>query len=136
MIPLIFIALFLWTQNALADSSSLNLQLPSTGGNYSSDTFKSGEMNCSNAIDGSTKFEFGVTGLIDNYSSPFRGGSGDSTKDVGVYARITIPLDGPAERINCNTLYQLELQRRRIDVQKLQQELNNLRRLQQIGFDN
>ena len=130
MIPLIFIALFLWTQNALAESSSLNLQLPNSGGTYSSDTFKSGEMNCSNAIDGSTKFEFGVTGLIDNYSSPFRGGSGDSTKDVGVYARITIPLDGPAERINCNTLYQLELKKKRLEVEKLERELEKLRALQ------
>ena len=130
MIPLIFIAVFLWTQDALAESSSLNLQLPNAGGSYSSDTFKSGEMNCSNAIDGATKFEFGVTGLIDNYTSPLRGGSGDSTKDVGVYARITIPLDGPAERINCNTLYQLELKKKRLEVEKLERELEKLRALQ------
>lgn len=132
MIRFIFIVLLLWSQNALAESSSLNLQLPSTGGNYSSDTFKSGEMNCSNAIDGSTKFEFGVTGLIDNYQSPFKSNNNDidSTRDVGVYARITIPLDGPAERINCNTLYQLELKKKRLEVEKLERELEKLRALQ------
>ena len=47
-----------------------------------------------------------------------------------MYARIVIPLDKPKERINCNTLYQLELQQRRLEIQKLQKELENLRALQ------
>jgi len=129
----ITLLLVLLSSPALADNSSLNLQLPSAGGSYSSDTFKSGEMNCSNAIDGATKFEFGVTGVIDNYQSPFSNNKGDSSKDVGVYARITIPLDGPAERINCNTLYQLELQKKRLEVEKLERELEKLRALQGGG---
>ena len=87
-------------------------------------------MNCSNAIDGATKFEFGITGLIDNYQSPFGERNGTSQKDVGVFARITIPLDGPAERINCNTLYQLELKKKRLEVEKLEKELEKLRSLQ------
>lgn len=124
------IAILLSSSTAFAESSSLNLQLPSSGGSYSSDTFKAGDLNCSNAIDGSTKFEFGVTGIIDNYQSPFKGSSGNSTKDVGVFARITIPLDGPAERINCNTLYQLELKKKRLEVEKLERELEKLRALQ------
>ena len=53
-----------------------------------------------------------------------------------MYARIIIPLDGPKERINCNTLYQLELQRRRLEVQKLKQEIEYLRQLQDGGFEN
>ena len=128
----ITLLLVLLSSPALADNSSLNLQLPSAGGSYSSDTFKSGEMNCSNAIDGATKFEFGVTGVIDNYQSPFDDNTtiGNSTKDIGVYARITVPLDGPKERINCNTLYQLELKKKRLEVLKLEQELKKLRELQ------
>lgn len=120
----------LLSSSAFAESSSLNLQLPNGSGSYSSDTFKSGEMNCSNAIDGSTKFEFGITGLIDNYQSPFGERNGESQKDVGVFARIIIPLDGPAERINCNTLYQLELKKKRLEVEKLERELEKLRSLQ------
>jgi hypothetical protein len=116
---------------AFADSSSLNLQLPSGGGNYQSDKFRAGDLDCSNAIGGSTNVEFGVTGIV---------GTTDDTivaqsKDIGVYARIIVPLDGPRERINCNTLYQLELQKKRLEVQKLKQELNNLRNLQK-GFEN
>ena len=117
---------------ALAESSSLNLQLPSTGRTYGQDSFRSGEMDCKNSIGGGTNLEFGVTGIIDNYETPFSsGGSGSSTKDVGVFARITIPLDGPDERINCNTLYQLELKRKRLEILKLEQELARLRQLQE-----
>src|SRR6056300_695802 len=113
-------------------NSSLNLQLPNGQNNYSSDKFKAGDLDCQNAIGGSTNLEFGVTGIIDNYQSPFDNNAtvGNSTKDIGVYARITVPLDGPKERINCNTLYQLELKKKRLEVLKLEQELKKLRELQ------
>jgi hypothetical protein len=116
---------------AFADSSSLNLQLPSGGGNYQSDKFRAGDLDCSNAIGGSTNVEFGVTGIVGTDD----GTIGTDSKDIGVYARIIVPLDGPRERINCNTLYQLELQKKRLEVQKLKEELNNLRNLQK-GFEN
>ena len=58
---------------------------------------------------------------------------GDTSRDVGVYARIVIPLDGPKERINCNTLYELELRKKRLEVLKLQQELEQLRALNANG---
>jgi hypothetical protein len=124
---------------ALADSSSLNLQLPSMGTSYQSDKIRSGDLDCSNAIGGATNVELGVTGIIQNAVGPFENEDplNPQTKDLGVYARIIIPLDAPPERINCNSLYQLELERRRIEVMKLQQELENLRRLQNsTAFEN
>lgn len=122
---------------ALADNSSLNLQLPNMGSNYGSDSIRAGDLDCRNSIGGATNFELGATGIVNNAVSPFGSEDPDNpqTKDIGLYARIIIPLDAPKERINCNTLYQLELQRRRLEVQKLQQELDNLRSLQK-GFDN
>ena len=114
----------------VADSSSLNLALPSAPQTYGQDSFRAGELDCKNAIGGSTQLEFGVTGIIDDYQSPFSSNSGDTSKDVGVYARITIPLDGPKERINCNTLYQIELQRKRLEILKLEAELKRLQNLQ------
>ena len=75
-----------------------------------------------------------MTGVIDNYSSPFNEPDyGNEEKDVGLYARIVIPLDKPRERINCNSLYQLELRKKRLEVLKLQQELEALRRLNADG---
>ena len=137
MIRYALISALLCTQ-VYADSSSLNLALPNMGSTYGSDKIRSGDLDCQNSIGGATNFELGVTGIIDNAVSPF--GSEDPvnpmTKDIGLYARIVIPLDAPKERINCNTLYQLELQRRRIELQKLQQELDNLRRLQKQAFEN
>ena len=124
--------------HALADNSSLNLALPNMSSNYGSDSIRSGDMDCRNSIGGATNLEFGVTGIIDNAVSPFESEDplNPQSKDIGLYARIVIPLDAPKERINCNTLYQLELQRKRIELQKLQQELDNLRRLQKQAFEN
>jgi hypothetical protein len=126
---------------AHAENSSLNLQLPSAGSTYGQDSIRAGDLDCKNAIGGATQLEFGVTGIVDNYESPFGGGNPnmDSSRDVGVYARIVIPLDKPKERINCNSLYQLELRKKRIEVLKLQEELEALRRLNaggNSGFEN
>lgn len=125
---------------AWADSSSLNLQLPSAPQNYQSDRFRAGNLDCSNAIGGGVNLEFGVTGVINDVGGgydPLADQRFGQTKDVGVYARIVIPLNAPKERVNCNTLYQLELQQRRLEIQKLQQELENLRKLQQNpNFEN
>ena len=126
------ILLMLLSFNAFADSSSLGLQLPSMANSYQSDKFRAGNLDCSNAIGGSANFEFGMTGIVNNATSPFSSedDNNPTTKDVGVYARITMPLNAPKERINCNTLYKLELRKKRLEVMRLEQELNNLRRLQ------
>ena len=119
----------------LAQSNSgINLSLPSAPGMYGQDSIRAGELDCKNAIGGATSLEFGVTGIIDNYNSPFGGNNNmDSSKNVGVFARIVIPLDGPKERINCNSLYELELRKKRIEVLKLQEELEALKRLNTQG---
>jgi hypothetical protein len=117
------------SSTAFAEQSSLNLALPSTPGAYGQDSIRAGDLDCKNAIGGSTQLEFGVTGIIDNYQSPFGNNNGMSERDVGVYARIVIPLDKPKERINCNSLYELELRKKRIEVLKLQEELEALKRL-------
>lgn len=124
---------------AIADSSSIGLNLPGSSAAYGQDSIRAGDLDCKNSIGGATNLEFGVTGIIDNYDSPFGGSNQgiDSSKDIGVYARIVIPLDKPKERINCNSLYQLELRKKRLEVLKLQQELEALRRLNaQGGFEN
>ena len=121
---------------AMADNSSLNLQLPNAGSSYGTDKIRAGDFECSAAIGGATNFEIGATGIVNNAVSPFSSENPDNptSKDIGLYARIVIPLDAPRERVNCNTLYQLELERRRLEVMKLQQELENLKKLQG-GFD-
>jgi len=127
----ILILFLLYPSLAIAENSSLNLQLPNAGTSYGQDSFKSSDgMDCKNSIGGGTNLEFGMTGIIDNYTGPFDNSDIESTRDVGVYARITIPLDAPKERINCNTLYELELKKKRLEILQLEQELARLRALQ------
>lgn len=123
----------------MGDSNSLNLQLPSGPTSYQSDKFRAGNLDCSNAIGGGTNLEFGVTGVLNNVGNEYDDVNRvlNESKDVGVYARIVIPLDKPKQRINCNTLYQLELQQRRLEIRKLEQELEALRQLKtDTNFEN
>jgi len=110
-------------------SNSLNLQLPSSYNSYSYDEVRAEDgMSCKNAIGGSINFELGMTGIINNAGTPFKDNP-DQTKDVGVYARVNIPLNAPKERVNCNTLYKLELQKKRLEIMQLEMQLKNLKSL-------
>lgn len=125
ILTLVFLSLFWLNVNAYGQSSSLNLSLPSAPGNYQSDSFKAGDLDCSNAIGSATNLEFGVTGIIDNHYDYTR------TGDVGVFARITIPLgQKPKSRIDCNRLYELELRKKQLEVARLEAELRRLQALQ------
>ena len=133
-VQITFLLLVFSCSQVLANSSnSLNLQLPSGGSSHGTDRIKAGDLDCTNSIGGATNFEFGLTGIVNNAVAPVIGKKdpdNPQTKDLGIYARIIIPLDAPRERINCNTLYQLELEKKRMEVAKLKQEIVNLRNLQ------
>jgi len=126
------ICTLIWVSAASADSSSLNLALPSAPGNYQSDKFRAGELDCANAIGSATNLEFGVTGIINkgNYDQ-MNNYFNSQTGDVGVYARITIPLGKRVKsRIDCNRLYELELRAKQLEVQRLEAEIRQLRKLE------
>ena len=134
----LLILLLLATQT-VAYSNSMSFSLPSISSVSGSDSIRAGDLDCKNAIGGSTNFEIGMTGVINNAVVPIIGKKDNlnpETKDIGLYARIIIPLDGPKERINCNTLYQLELQRRRLEVERLKQEIEYLKMIQNEGAFN
>ena len=122
--------------SAVADSSALSLALPNPPMNYQSDRFRAGNLDCSNAVGGGTNLEFGVTGVVSNVGGTFSTlGSTQQSKDVGVYARLVIPLDKPKSRINCDDLYQVELAQRRLEIQQLRNELEALKDLQKGGME-
>ena len=107
-------------------SNSLSLSLPNSGTNYQSDSFRSGDLDCSNAIGSATNIEFGLTSIIQGGTAENSGRTGD----IGIYSKITIPLGKRAKsRIDCNRLYELELQKKQLEVMKLKQEINKLREL-------
>ena len=123
----LIVVLCLLSSSVVADNSSLSLALPSPPMNYQSDSFSTGNMRCSNAVGGGVNLEYGVTGVLSGLNTMNEG------KDIGVYARIVIPLDKPKARINCDDLYQIELTQRRLEIQKLRDELEQLKNLQSSG---
>jgi hypothetical protein len=122
---------YLLASSVCADSNSLALSLPSPPINGQSDSFQSNNLRCSNAVGGGINLEYGITGVLSGLETSSRG------KDIGVYARIVIPLDKPKSRINCDDLYQIELAQRRLEIQKLRDELQQLKDLQDdMDFEN
>ena len=124
----------------MAESTSMSLSLPGASSSNGTDSVSMDQMKCANSISGGTLFEVGMTGVINNAIAPLIGKqdpNNPQSKDVGLYARIIIPLDGPAERINCNSLYQLMLQKQRLEMTKLRQEINLLKEMQtNTSFEN
>jgi hypothetical protein len=128
-----YIILVICMMAGSAYAESLNLQLPSAPGSYQSDKFKSGQMDCSNAIGSATTLEFGVTGLIDGgrYDSMNNWINEKDVGSIGVYSRIVIPLGSkPKKRIDCNRLYELELQKKSLELEQLRKEIQSLKELQ------
>lgn len=127
------IALLFFCSIASANTTgSLNLSLPGIPGSFQSDSFRSNGVDCSMAIGSSTNIEFGVIGLVNPDSQQITSATTnpmDSRKNVGVYGRIIIPIGAPKDRLDCNQLYQLELRKKRMEIQKLEGEINNLRNL-------
>ena len=133
-------ALLLLCTQSMAESTSMSLSLPGASSSNGTDSVSMDQMKCANSISGGTLFEVGMTGVINNAIAPLIGKqdpNNPQSKDVGLYARIIIPLDGPAERINCNSLYQLMLQKQRLEMTKLRQEINLLKEMQtNTSFEN
>ena len=133
MIRYALIAMMMATY-AYAETSLLNLALPGIPNNHQYDKFRAGELDCQNAIGSATTMEFGVTGIIQRgYYDEINNYINDSGRpgDVGVYARITIPLGAkPKARINCNELYEIELRMKKLELERLNRELQQLRELQ------
>ena len=128
---IVLLVLLANTSYADSSSNSLNLSMPNSSGSYQSDKFRAGELDCSNAIGSATNLEFGLTSIIqgEDYQT-----NSSRTGDVGVFARITIPLGKRVKRrIDCSRLYELELQKKQLELMRLQQEINQLRSL---SFEN
>lgn len=133
--------LVLTSMSVWGQSNSLNMALPSSSQSYQSDRVRAGQFECSQAIGSATNVEFGVLGVL-NQNDPYDTfgqqnigvypegyNQNGFVRDVGVYAKITVPLGAPKKRLDCNKLYQLELRARELEIRKLEAEVYNLRNL-------
>lgn len=121
-----------------AQNTGVNIAIPNAPQSFQSDRVRAGDVECSAAIGSSTNVEFGVVGIL-NQNDPMYQFNNDPTlnynqdeflRDIGVYGRITIPIGAPKKRLNCNRLYELELEKKRLEVLKLQREIQMLKNLQ------
>jgi hypothetical protein len=90
---------------------------PSGPGGEDSITTSEG-VRCSQSINSSGGYvDLGVAGgdLNNNYYSQNQG----QQSAIG-YARVIIPLGTPPQRLDCNRLYELEIQRLKAEIQLLQ----------------
>ena len=78
-----YLVLLLCTQT-IADSNSMTFSLPSAGYSSGTDSIKAGDLDCKNSIGGTTNFELGMTGIINNAVTPLIGKEGENpqTKDI------------------------------------------------------
>jgi|DEB0MinimDraft_10_1074344.scaffolds.fasta_scaffold21995_4 hypothetical protein len=144
LVLIIFFVVGWWSGAAWGQSNGINLAIPQTPQSFQSDRVRAGDVECSAAIGSATNVEFGVVGIL-NQEDPIynlasqdpymmnRYNSDQFLRDIGVYGKITIPIGAPKQRLNCNALYQLELEKKRLEVMKLQQEIVNLRQLKFEG---
>ena len=126
---IIVIVLMMFCNSSIGQNSSLNLSIPSAPGSYQSDRFRSGELDCSMAIGSGVNVEFGVVGVINSNSQTVTTSTTGQMKDVGVYGRMVIPIGMPKGRVDCSILYNMELEKKRMEIQKLEIELNNLKNM-------
>jgi hypothetical protein len=110
-----------------AQNGSMTLSMPSAPGSFQSDRFRAGDLDCSMAIGSATNVEFGVLGVINN-NQQITTGPIPQNRDVGVYGRIIIPIGAPKGRVDCNRLYEMELRKRAMEIEKLEFELKNMKR--------
>ena len=137
---IILLILLMTNSNVLAQSSSLNLAIPQSPQSYQSDRVRAGDLECSVAIGSSTNVEFGVVGILNQndpyqpnpYNDPAMRNADGFVRDVGVYARMQIPIGAPKERLDCTKLYKLEIEKKELELLKLRQEIKNL---QQLKFE-
>ena len=77
------VILFLCSSVTIADTSSLNLNMPNTSRTFQQDRIRAGNVDCSMAIGSATTVEFGVVGIVRDDYNPY----------APSFAQDNVPLD-------------------------------------------
>lgn len=95
--------------------------IPTAPANYGQDRVVVNGFECSSAVGTQKHFEIGALGQQSQYQQYGAGMYGGSSyapaASGGAYARVVIPLDAPKERPNCNRLYEIELEKRELELE-------------------
>lgn len=109
-------------------ASGQGLLLPPSTPSYGQDEFQSSDgTSCRTSMDGSKRVEAGAFGT----GAEYRDGRGipvttfnrEPSSNVGAYVRFSIALDAPRSRMDCRKLYELELEKKRLELDMVKQSL-------------
>lgn len=114
--------------------------LPSGVASYGQDEFRAADgTTCRSTMDGTKRIELGAFGSgnkVDSnpYALPgYSYGNQGNGGNAGVYGRFSMSLDASPERMNCNALYKLEIERRTLELELMKRSLVSAdRRLDEI----
>ena len=105
--------------------------LPTGVNSYGQDEFRAADgTTCRSTMDGAKRIELGAFGSgnrADNnpYALPgYSYGTGNGG-NAGVYGRFTMSLDAAPDRMNCNLLYKLEMERRALELEMMKRSLTS-----------
>ncbi len=122
-----FIVILLWLASSGAMAQT-GLYLPAAVPSPGQDEFRASDgTSCRTTMDGSKRVEVGTfaTGgqqAGNNYSLPGYA-SNPAQSNVGVYGRYTWTLDAKTDRMDCNKLFQLEIEKKQIEIEMMKQSL-------------
>lgn len=104
--------------------------LPSGVASYGQDEFRAADgTTCRSTMDGTKRIELGAFGSgnrVDSnpYALPgYSYGNQGNGGNAGVYGRFSMSLDASPERMNCNALYKLEIERRTLELEMMKRSL-------------
>jgi len=77
---------------------------------------------CENSLSGKAQIEYGVAASNGSSSNAFSGTPTTAGTAVTVYGKLIIPIGAPKSRIDCNRLYELEVEKRMLEIKLLQMQ--------------
>ena len=115
---------------ALPGRAQTGVYLPTSPTSYGQDEFRTADgTTCRSSMDGTKRVEVGtyVSGartpfsngyiLPTNYDMPTQG-------NAGVYGRFTMSLDATPDRIDCKRLFNLEMEKRELELEVMKRSLH------------
>lgn len=104
------------------------LVLPPSVPTFGSDEFHASDgTSCKSSMDGAKRVEAGAFGTGSSYDSrtvaqPYIFPQ-EPSQNVGAYVRFSVSLDARKKRMDCSRLYEIELQKKQLELEVLRQSL-------------
>lgn len=108
------------------------LSIPSLSSSSAYDEFRtSSGMTCRQSVSGSAQLQVGGVASMDDSEDDYTGGSWNNRRyardEKGVFVQLIVPIGVP-DRIDCTTLYNLEIEKQQLELQQLKSQIELLKK--------